>query len=581
MKMIPERIYREKVSAAEKRVFGWLNAMSGEYWGRCICIHSLDIAEHLYGKRKSEIDFLLLAPDGVVGLEVKGGKVSYDPRHDLWTFTDRYGKQTQKCEGPLQQITDNILSLEKATKGQPDVPRRIAFGWSVVLPDMDRALLGTDFGDLPCYFADQANDAFARFMQRLLDYWKNKPADNWRNRANLTGEEISALVEVLRPEIIPFVPLWVQTEEEDQVAQRITQDQFVILDALDSRDSSVVVGAAGTGKTWLAMEQARRWAADGKQVAFLCFNKLLAKLLEANKPQGLGGELQIRTVHGFMKDSIGEKVLNTLPTDDRSKFYTALEQAFAAKKVGKLWDAFVVDEAQDLLCESFIEPLGKHLKGGWASGRWVLFYDDQQLTLASRYDKLVLEKMMKYAGTKRPVTLRYNLRNTNRICEAVRLLTSCDTGEAKRQAAHIPEIVRYGSREQARERLQELLRMFSANGNLKSLSDVVVLYPQNNWLTVLEDAAREVNVGIVEITVRNVANDVGNRVRHHALDGFKGLESSILVLLGLEDLESPQEVSRNYVALTRGRNRVYVFINEKLGEQVRTKYFRMIDGKKP
>ena len=40
-----------------------------------------------------------------------------------------------------------------------------------------------------------------------------------------------------------------------------------------------VRGGAGSGKTWLAMEQARRLTADGQRVALLCYSRGLAAYL--------------------------------------------------------------------------------------------------------------------------------------------------------------------------------------------------------------------------------------------------------------------------------------------------------------
>lgn len=41
-----------------------------------------------------------------------------------------------------------------------------------------------------------------------------------------------------------------------------------------------VLGGAGTGKTWLAVEQARRLAEQGRRGALLCYSKGLAMWLQ-------------------------------------------------------------------------------------------------------------------------------------------------------------------------------------------------------------------------------------------------------------------------------------------------------------
>ena len=41
-----------------------------------------------------------------------------------------------------------------------------------------------------------------------------------------------------------------------------------------------VIGGAGTGKTWLALEQARHLAAGGERVALVCYSRGLARFLQ-------------------------------------------------------------------------------------------------------------------------------------------------------------------------------------------------------------------------------------------------------------------------------------------------------------
>ena len=41
-----------------------------------------------------------------------------------------------------------------------------------------------------------------------------------------------------------------------------------------------MVGSAGTGTTWLATEQARRWARDGEQVCFVTYGRGVARMVQ-------------------------------------------------------------------------------------------------------------------------------------------------------------------------------------------------------------------------------------------------------------------------------------------------------------
>ena len=51
--------------------------------------------------------------------------------------------------------------------------------------------------------------------------------------------------------------------EHEGRADQMTRDQAAILDVLKNQPRARIIGGAGTGKTWLALEQARRLARSG------------------------------------------------------------------------------------------------------------------------------------------------------------------------------------------------------------------------------------------------------------------------------------------------------------------------------
>ena len=71
----------------------------------------------------------------------------------------------------------------------------------------------------------------------------------------------------------------------------------ILLDSLAEHPRAAIRGAAGTGKTVLAMEKAHRMALAGKRVSLLCFNKPLAAHLDREA----GGEFTVETFHDFCR----------------------------------------------------------------------------------------------------------------------------------------------------------------------------------------------------------------------------------------------------------------------------------------
>ena len=66
----------------------------------------------------------------------------------------------------------------------------------------------------------------------------------------------------------------------EDAADALTEHQAVILDAIRLLTLVEVRGGAGSGKTFLAMEQARRLAQRGQRVALVCYSHGLASYLE-------------------------------------------------------------------------------------------------------------------------------------------------------------------------------------------------------------------------------------------------------------------------------------------------------------
>ena len=96
MKMIPSRHLAEIESSAEKKIFSVLEKIDKPGW---VCLHSVFLAEHDYQK-SGEIDFLLLGPQGLLVLEIKGGRVRVDEKH-IWIHTNRFGHETRRGKSPF------------------------------------------------------------------------------------------------------------------------------------------------------------------------------------------------------------------------------------------------------------------------------------------------------------------------------------------------------------------------------------------------------------------------------------------------------------------------------------------------
>jgi hypothetical protein len=133
----------------------------------------------------------------------------------------------------------------------------------------------------------------------------------------------------------------------------------------------LVRGGAGSGKTLLAVEAARRHAAEGRRVLFLCFTAPLRKWLEA-RLAGTGVEVQ--TVSGLAMSIAGAAPGGVERRADlTANEYWSIVYERATDTCERRWDVVVVDEGQDLTFEAW-SLVGELSKGArlWA------FHDPDQ-----------------------------------------------------------------------------------------------------------------------------------------------------------------------------------------------------------
>ena len=183
--------------------------------------------------------------------------------------------------------------------------------------------------------------------------------------------------------------------------------QYNVLDVARRIPRIEVIGGPGTGKTWLAIEQARRWSSEGQRVALVCYSRGLSTWIArrvSHWPKALRRNVRVRTYHALGVEW-GVEIGNardqeywdvTMPAQ-----MTELARALPDEQ---RFDALIVDEAQDCpdawwpsLLASLRDP---------EKGRIAVFADEQQ-RIFDRDDRPDLGLV--------PLTLDANLRNSRQI----------------------------------------------------------------------------------------------------------------------------------------------------------------------
>ena len=283
-----------------------------------------------------EMDLVVLWPEvGAAVLEVKGGKVT--PNEDS-TFTQKDARESREID-PMGQATKNMHALKRYL-GLKSSVQHFAARPVVVLP----------YTDIPSSYSrptiprTSIHDDFdlATIGDRLVKDMLNQ---NFRP----TALEVSAILNALS------VPLTAQKslmqigiERENQVVQ-LTEEQFSILDLCKAMPKFSILGSAGCGKTYVAIEQSRRRAEAGDRVLFLCYNYGLSDYIRRrfkNYPEN-ESLTHIGTLH-----SLGTAWNMPFEVEQGDDFWDTKLPALLVEHLKKMpnelkYDTVVIDEAQD------------------------------------------------------------------------------------------------------------------------------------------------------------------------------------------------------------------------------------------
>ncbi|MBA3523954.1 MAG: NERD domain-containing protein, partial [Geodermatophilaceae bacterium] len=353
-----------------------------------------------------EADLVVALPGyGVAVLEVKGWGVEHDGR--TWTI-ERHKKRVPI--DPVAQARDARYALRDYVGRDPRWGSRPTLRWAhlVVLP---RRTLPADFAlpDCPRWMVVDG-EQLPSIAEHLTDVLR----EQINGHAVPDTGDVALLEEVLAGRPLPMRDLLDEAAEREDRADRLTQQQAVILDAITLLTRVEVRGGAGSGKTWLAVEQARRLTRAGKRVALTCYSRGLSAFLErrcASLPHN-ERPAYVGTFHG-----LGLR-WGAPPGDDDDPEYwehrlpTQMVDLARALPPGQRFDAVVVDEAQDF-ADAWWTPLLAGLREEETGGVYVFSDEGQQVF--SRYGRVPLALV--------PIVLDTNLRNTRPIAESFKSLT--------------------------------------------------------------------------------------------------------------------------------------------------------------
>ena len=550
-RMYPSRVgalFKIK-SQAERKLYELLrDGLPNDY----VVFHSVAwLARDLRsGAQDGEADFVVAHPErGVLVIEVKGGRIVYDGPGGQWYSGEHAIKD------PFEQARGNKHSLLAKLK---DLhywrDRWLTIGHAVAFPDV---VVKHDLRlDAPQTIILDANDLrdVRGWIDGVFAYYQARDAQP----GSVGQAGIDELVRLLSPSWELHAPLAAEFVDEEREIIRLTTEQFNLLDFLGNRRRVVISGCAGSGKTTMAMEQAKRLARQGFRVLLTCFNRNLAEYMrsDASLPKGV----EVIHFHGLcMKLATLAQLQaklnqgrNTQAWYDQTLPDLLLE---AADVLGPQYDAIVVDEGQDFQTHWWV-PL-QYLLADPANGIFYVFQDDNQNIYQTAAE---LPDGMESFG------LWYNVRNTQHIHRTVlAFYRSSVTPTAKGPAGRPPEVHFYADDQALKQHLRQALHRLTAQEGIAA-EDIVILTPRSRERSALW---RFGVLGNFRLTDRWPPGP--NEIYCTSVYLFKGLESPVVILAEVYPSENQDMNAVLYVGCSRARNHLLVLVEDGVTDGIKTK----------
>jgi len=272
------------------------------------------------------------------------------------------------------------------------------------------------------------------------------------------------------------------------------------MDYLSIHDRLIIDGGAGTGKTFLLQHSARTE------------NDKITKVGIYTRAKGL--------ISKFNKVFFNNKNISIINPDIAEDL--AMDDYF---------DIVYVDEGQDLCNLEYIEIVDKSLKNGLEKGKWRWFGDfENQFYDRGNYDEEVRNLLKSYTANDSINVLTRNVRNTPQIVQSLTTVTKARIGTTVKGNGKPPRSVK----------AEDIIKEISKHDPNYDV-EVCILHPDKittDELLKLDWASELVKKG----------------AQVSSIDDFKGMESRLVVVFGLElSLSLEEFIDLYYKSISRAK----------------------------
>ncbi len=524
--MIPEVPRKFDHASLEGIMFDSLSLLPDDYY----VFHSFRISDIKSGViHESETDFVIFHPkQGLLCLEAKAGHVKYS--NGRWYYGSGIPMDN---DGPFNQASANKWKLMNYIKDHKmsSIITHCKFLHAVWFPSISQDDLHLmklpPEADRAIILTKEALVNPKQFIDKIFELEVTAGI-----HTDVSEQETKRLLrDILCPEFNIFPTASFENDLKKVVFHRMLHEQSMILDFLDEQRIAVINGAAGTGKTMIAIEKAKSHAKKGEKVLFLCFNTMLKEHLEKEySEQGI----DFYTIPGLAC----KLCMTSVP--DYEKLKAKLEDMYFSESFP--YQHVVIDEGQDFGIENIeeaaiLDRIRMIISDTESlNGSFYVFYDKLQLVHSK-----ALPKYLEEADCK--LTLYRNCRNTQNIATT-----------SLRPLSDRKPMLKEGCIKGAPAKIY-----FCSDGNraLETIDRIIDSVKADEIKDFVILTCKTENTSILSPAVKNGL--YRGKYRFSTCRKFKGLEADAVILVDLEKATFGKNyVQLFYVGSSRARLRLDV-----------------------
>lgn len=508
-------------SFGEMKVYEALRSLNDRY----TIFYSLSWVGVNENRTIGEADFVILHPDkGLMVIEVKSGEIEY--KNGEWIQTNIKTRAAKRID-PLNQARKSQFELmDRLYKADLDfpIPMMCYCAWfpTVEMPS-ERSLPPEAAKEIVLDKKSLENPEKA--IDTCFGYWETK----YRS-VRLDQYQFRKVVDILCPYFHVVPKLKTKIEEMEASYIQLTNQQSALLDFLEEQRTAVVHGLAGTGKTVLAVEKAKRLASEKESVLFLCYNSFLRDMLKQNNAIP---NVTFHNAHSLAFEIMGQ---SDAPIDEvLEEFEEYLEVVFDTENWN--YSNIIVDEGQDLddrLLNRLYELVRKK------QGCFYVFYDRNQYIMKNQLPTWIEDAECR-------LVLHKNCRNTAEVFKTSCSIMGLENLTFNEVHGEVPSVGFYKTESELEAIVTNFVKRCVTEGLLSE--DIVILTArtiENSWISPEKEYAGQ---------LLSTSKEPG-KILFTTIRKFKGLEAEAILIVDASMSALMNEENRRllYVGSSRAKN---------------------------